>query len=209
MNIIFHFESGKKCSIVTVNSKQYAFKYTEMIDGRGYSWTNTRGTQTTMPSPPSVGTAAIGRTIYGTGNIGSGAAKITYVNPNGATATATWNKKATMHIYVNYKDIDGNNIASPIDQIYDPEESYCYYGPGTSITSHRVVNRIEISPDSYDICGTTADEDIHITYYYDWDEHTVITMYLDQYENYEEIDSSKYDTYRHNAPYSTSCIMRF
>ena len=197
--------TANACSIVTVNSKQYAFTHTEMIDGRGYSWTNTRGTQTTMPNPPSVGTAATGRTINGIGNVGSGAARITYVNPNGATASATWNKKATMHIYVNYKDMDGNDIASPIDQIYDPEVDYCYYGPGASATSHRVVNRVEVSPETYDVCGTTADEDIHITYYYDWDSHTVITMYLDQYENYEEIDNSRVDTYRHNAAYSTSC----
>ena len=197
--------TANACSIVTVNSKQYAFTNTQMIDGRGYSWTNTRGSQVVMPTPPSGGSAEYGRTINGAGNVGSGAARITYVNPNGPSGTATWNKKATVHIYVNYKDMNGTNIASPIDQIYDPEVNYCYYGPDQSVTSHRVVDRIEVSPNNYDICGTTADEDIHITYYYDWDSHPVVTSYLDQYENYEDIDNATIDIYKHNDPYVTSC----
>ena len=197
--------TANACSIVTVNSRQYAFTDTVMIDGRSYLWTNKRSSLTTMPTPPTGGSAQHGSTVNGTGNIGGGAARITYVDSTLDSVSATWNKKATVHVYVSYKDMSGNDITSRLDNVHDPEENYCYYGPSNVDLSHRTVDRIEITPQGYDVCGTTADEDIHITYYYDWDSHNVTTMYLDKYYNYEEIESSLTQEYRHGSSYSTTC----
>lgn len=49
------------------------FTNTVMIDGLGYSWTNTKGTQQQMPNP-SGGTYATGK-----GHSGNGYAKISYI----------------------------------------------------------------------------------------------------------------------------------
>ena len=197
--------TANACSVVTVGSRQYAFNNTLMIDGKGYTWTNKRSDTMEMPAPPTGGTATYGSTVNGVGNIGGGAARITYVDSSLSKSTATWNKKSTIHIYVSYKDMNGNNISSSIDRVYDPEVNYCYYGPTDGSISHRTVNHVDVTPQGYDVCGITADEDIHITYYYEWDSHNVITMYLDKYFNYDEIENAKIDEYRHGSTYSTSC----
>ena len=60
-------------------SIHYSGKYftnTVMIDGAGYSWTNTKGTLTPMPDPTSVGSYY----ASGVGHTGNGAARITQLS---------------------------------------------------------------------------------------------------------------------------------
>ena len=194
--------TANACSYVYVNNKLYVFNDTVMIDGRGYSWTNVRGGISRMPDPPTGGTARYGTTKNGVGNIGGGAARITYPDYSKASATATWTKKATIHVYVRNVDMNGNNLTSPEDHIMAPEEDYCYYGADLA---HREFNRVEIVPQNYDVCGVTGDEDIHITYFYDLDSHNVITMYLDKYYYDSTIENADSTSYKHGSNYSTSC----
>ncbi|MBQ6449513.1 hypothetical protein IJJ08_01250 [bacterium] len=65
--------SDRNCSLSPTG---YSFTHTVMIDGAGYSWTNTKGDLTPMPDPTSVGS------YYdaGVGHTGNGAARITQLS---------------------------------------------------------------------------------------------------------------------------------
>ena len=58
-------------SVCTFNGISYQFNSTEMIDGRGYSWTTSKGAQKAMPKPTG------GSYALGGGHTGNGYAKIT------------------------------------------------------------------------------------------------------------------------------------
>ena len=195
--------TANDCSIVTVGSTRYAFYDTTMIDGRGYSWTNRRSSTKEMPAPPNVGTAAVGTTQNGVGNVGSGAARITYVNPSGASGTATWNKKATAKIYVNHKYMDGTNVISQTMTVMDPEDAYCEYPKYDGIFEHLDIDHTVVTPDGYSSCGEVRDEDIYITFYYDWDTHVVTALYLDVGNDYSSIDDPVSFEQKHGTHYDT------
>ena len=195
--------TANDCSIVDVGGTKYAFYDTTMIDGRGYSWTNVRSSSKEMPAPPNVGTAAIGTTKNGVGNVGNGAARITYVDQSGASATATWKKKATLKIYTNYVYMDGTPVIAPREILYDPEWNYCVYESDDPIFSHLDLDHFEVSPQGYDLCDTTGDDDIHYTFYYDWDSHFVTAMYLDSSNDYEELEPATVTLLKHGTNYQT------
>ena len=72
--------SNNSCSLHYSGKK---FTDTVMIDGRGYSWTNTKGSLTQMPSPNG------GYYESGVGNSGNGAIRITYSDDINYTVTYT------------------------------------------------------------------------------------------------------------------------
>ena len=72
--------SDNSCSLHYSGKK---FTDTVMIDGRGYSWTNTKGSLTQMPSPNG------GYYESGVGNSGNGAIRITYSDDINYTVTYT------------------------------------------------------------------------------------------------------------------------
>jgi len=61
-------------SILAYNKKNYIFKNTDMIDGKGCQWTNAKGPLKKMPNPEGG--------FFEKGNIGNGFAKITIIEVN-------------------------------------------------------------------------------------------------------------------------------
>ena len=191
------------CSIVTVGSTSYNFYDTLMIDGRGYSWSNKRDSQVEMPAPPTGGTAQYGTTKNGKGNIGAGAARITYVDPTGPSATGRWYKRATVKIHTSHVMMDGTPVVAPSEMLYQPEFDYCVFSGDSPEFAHLDLDHFEVSPQGYELCDTTGDDDIYYTFYYDWDSHYVTAMYLDASSDYDELEPSTVTYQKHGTDYTT------
>lgn len=162
--------TNKSCSLSPTG---YSFTDTVMIDGLGYSWTNTKGSLQAMPNP------AGGAYAHGTGHTGNGYARITYLpsdcnglvcgahshtNPDKpfqcdcdagyfASTTGSTFYTTTGGSCSYQKYCSGSNVTGPVYTTSAPSSCTCksgYYGntEGTTFTTTATGNCVPCATDT-------------------------------------------------------------
>lgn len=157
--------SPVSCSYVTANAKDI-FTDTVMIDGEGYVWTNVRtSTRTSMPTPPTGGGFNAELAPNGYGNIGSGAARITYLSNATGGTISTWTKSVSSTYTVtvhHYKQGTTNAVPG----CTDPAPVTKNAGDSWTTTACTPEDGYELLETPSNATGTSISGDVEVIYYY-------------------------------------------
>ena len=158
--------ANQSCSLMEYNGKTYEFTDTVMIDGQGYVWTNLRtSSRQSMPEPPTGGTFHAELDEDGYGNVGSGAARITYLREPTSEAVSTWTKSESGEYTVtvhHYKQ--GTTDAVP--GCTDPAPVTKNAGEDWATTACTPEDGYELLETPSNASGTNISSDVVVNYYY-------------------------------------------